>query len=1033
MTKRLPQTLAWLGNVNARQDTGHEECPPRQVLLDLTLGKLPMDEIEQVGRHVEGCGTCQNVMESLDAIEDSVVADIKGQAAILPPGAELEDRIRAAEQISHSVWGAPPATDELSPGPLGQYEVLERIGRGGMGTVYKARHPRLKRLVAIKVLPGDRLRDPQAVARFQREMEAVGQLDHPHVVRAHDAGEAKGRHFLVMEYVEGLNLSEVQGRAGQLRIADACEMARQAAEGLRAIDEHSLVHRDIKPSNLILDANGKIKILDLGLALLSAQPSDDDQRRVMGTPDYMAPEQAQGGGELNGRADMYSLGCTLFKLLVGCAPFSGPKYPTSTARMLAHIHDPPPALPSLRPDVPAKLAAVVERLLAKDPALRLPCPKHLIETLAPFAAGSDLAGLYARVVPLKHLAAESDTSRAVVQSQLTRLPAPRPAVGIGPSVASAGDAAFDPYHTWLGIPPEEQPPHHYRLLGLKPFEDKREVIESAGARQSAYLRTMHLGKRLALTQRLLNEVSAAKVCLLLPEKKAAYDAQLRAKLRPAAPAAATSQPAPTAGPDMKTNDVPATLGGRLGDAGTSMPAAPNDLTVNTAPAGQGTTPRLGLLIGAAVGGILLLMAAMIVIRINKDGQQTTLRVPAESDVTVNTDGSVKVATGLPVQSDHQPIQRPGRMSQQPASPARSAAAVMGLPVRSDRQPAHQPAPTPAKPTRPVQASAGLLQVLEAHYVNWLAFSPDGLLLATAGNDRRVQVRDAKTGAILHELHGHHQQVRQVAFSPDGVTLVTTGFDRTIRFWDTASGAMRRSIDAHSDRVQSIAYSPDGRFIATGGNDRLVLVHDAATGRLLKTLSDYMGSVRSVVFSPDGRTLATGGTDSMVKLWDTGTWQCRQAFSPSLGSLLCIAFHPDGRRLVIGSGKGGVRVWDLASGKAAVTCLGHAKQVYCVAFSPDGSVLASASGDRTVKLWDAAGGRLLRTLDEHRDEVCAVAFSPDGQILVSGGKDNTIRCWRVAEILGASRPLGSNREVLSASAVSSISLGRRRQGNHEQPY
>ena len=167
-----------------------------------------------------------------------------------------------------------PATDELSPGPLGQYEVLERIGRGGMGTVYKARHPRLKRLVAIKVLPGDRLRDPQAVARFQREMEAVGQLDHPHVVRAHDAGEAKGRHFLVMEYVEGLNLSEVQGRAGQLRIADACEMARQAAEGLRAIDEHSLVHRDIKPSNLILDANGKIKILDLGLDCFPSSPSD---------------------------------------------------------------------------------------------------------------------------------------------------------------------------------------------------------------------------------------------------------------------------------------------------------------------------------------------------------------------------------------------------------------------------------------------------------------------------------------------------------------------------------------------------------------------------------------------------------------------------------------------------------------------------------------------------------------------------------------------------------------------------------------
>ena len=191
-----------MNDVSAKPREVSGECPGREVLSDLVLGKLPMETIDKLGQHIEACPTCQGILETLDSLEDSVIADIKGQTGPLPPDPQLQEQIREAEQISHVVWGEskPDAPGELPPKHLGQYDVLEKIGQGGMGTVYKALHTRLKRLVAVKILPAHRLADPQAVARFFREMEAVGRLDHPNLVRAHDAGEAEGQHFLVMEY-----------------------------------------------------------------------------------------------------------------------------------------------------------------------------------------------------------------------------------------------------------------------------------------------------------------------------------------------------------------------------------------------------------------------------------------------------------------------------------------------------------------------------------------------------------------------------------------------------------------------------------------------------------------------------------------------------------------------------------------------------------------------------------------------------------------------------------------------------------------
>ena len=230
-------------------------------------------------------------------------------------------------------------------------------------------------------------------------MEAVGKLDHPHIIRATDAGEADGRHFLVLEYVEGMDLGRVVNLCQPLSIADACELCRQAALGLQYIYEHGLVHRDIKPSNLWLTTAGEVKILDLGLACLQASLDDEEMTgspaRIVGTADYMAPEQTHNPNQVDIRADLYSLGCTLYKLLTGKAPFTGPTYVSAVKKLLAHAQASVPPIRDHRSDTEDGLAALVDRLLAKSPRDRFAVPADVVAALEPFTAGADLRRLSA--------------------------------------------------------------------------------------------------------------------------------------------------------------------------------------------------------------------------------------------------------------------------------------------------------------------------------------------------------------------------------------------------------------------------------------------------------------------------------------------------------------------------------------------------------------------------------------------------------------------------------------------------------------
>jgi serine/threonine protein kinase len=310
----------------------------------------------------------------------------------------------------------PVSTGAPSPGEvIGGYEILERIG-GNMGLVFKARHQMLDKVVVLKLVPADCIADPARLTRFQREMRAMGQLEHPNLVTAADARSVGEWHFVAMEFIDGVDLHQLVRVRGGLPIAAACEAARQAAQGLQYAHEHGLIHRDIKPSNLMLTRAGVLKVIDMGLALIREDSTAQLTQTglVLGTMSYCAPEQFRDASHVDIRADIYSLGCTLFHLLTGKSPYWERK--TFAEVMQAHLHDPFPSLAEALPNAPAGLEAVLARMTAKDREARFSTPREVVEALEPFARGANLGPL----VPAK-----SDQSPA---GQVTpgRTPGPPP-------------------------------------------------------------------------------------------------------------------------------------------------------------------------------------------------------------------------------------------------------------------------------------------------------------------------------------------------------------------------------------------------------------------------------------------------------------------------------------------------------------------------------------------------------------------------------------------------------------------------------
>lgn len=411
-------------------------CPSREELAAFNIGDRPPPVLESIAAHIGSCQSCQATLQTLNDQTDSLVCGLRGQAVIesftegeydLVVGLIEEIGLEAARSTLKAGAERTPLDVEHAPArwarQIGNYQLLQKLGRGGMGTVYKALHTKLGKLIALKMLPAERTMKPEAVARFLREMKAVGRLNHPNIVQATDAGETDGTHYLVMELVDGIDLSKLVYRHGPLSVPDACELARQAAIGLEYVRQNGMVHRDIKPSNLMLargirdsaagnrgasssesiraSAAGSrppsVKILDLGLALLLEDEGTGQELtatgQVMGTRDYMAPEQADANRAVDIRADIYSLGCTLFKLLTGTVPHRVEEAPAWRTAQAAAARVSVPDIQAYRSDVSAELAAILQRMLAQEPDGRYETPAQVAEKLESFTVDCDLKRL----------------------------------------------------------------------------------------------------------------------------------------------------------------------------------------------------------------------------------------------------------------------------------------------------------------------------------------------------------------------------------------------------------------------------------------------------------------------------------------------------------------------------------------------------------------------------------------------------------------------------------------------------------------
>jgi serine/threonine protein kinase len=714
---------------------------------------------------------------------------------------------------------------------LGAYVVLERLGSGGMGNVFKARHQKLGRIVAVKFIHRDKLDNPAVVKRFRREIRVAGQLDHPHIVHAFDAENVNGSYVLVMEYVEGSDLGKVVKESGPLPVRAACDYVRQAALGLQHACEKGLVHRDVKPSNLILQTSGSqaggfgtVKLLDLGLALLQ-QPLIDTSAsgpltvagKVVGTVDFLAPEQARDASNVDIRADVYGLGCTFYFLLTGQAPFDGA---TITNKLFKHALEEPKPVESVRPEVPPAVAAVLRKMMAKRPDDRYQTPAELAAAL-----DDVLHGRPTKAVATAVSVEPRKTPPRAVAVPVTAPPARKPKapdrrwlwfslVGLGVFLVLTA-LLISIVHRLTAAPP----------AGTGKDEPQLSAAEREAQAQLDRLRQRH------------QDGSADKK--QLREDLAAFRWRYPG-LPQTLQALALLRELPSPLDDLEAGKIP--VKSRFKDQ----------------------PPEL----------VAVLFNATSVIQASPEGP----RVLRAFGTTVNYDD---LTTGQPVRTFARPGGSVGTMALSPDGKyallggANKYVALwdvtIGREVRKLDGHTGEVRATALSPDARWGLSGddkvvclwdlgdGTKYTLDDHggAVNGAAFTPDGKLALTAGADKSLHLWDVDIRRERKPAVEAPGPLTCLALAPDGKRAYTgSAKGGGVLRWSVAPPAADGSLDGYAGSVSSLALSADGRYLAAGHTNGFVGVWDIPSGRMVKEWK--LPAVAGLSWALDGRHLLVAG-------------------------------------------------------------------------------------------------------------------------------------------------------------------------------
>jgi WD40 repeat protein len=852
-----------------------------------------------------------------------------------------EAEVRAPPPLTVDTSTAPTADVRPAGWPCATgYDVLGVLGRGGMGVVYKARHLRLGRLVALKMIRDGILAGPEQAARFQLEAAAVARLRHPNIVQIYEIGEADGRPYLSLELVEGGNLAQ-RLSGTPLPTAMAAGLTETLARAVHHAHEAGIVHRDLKPANVLLTADGTPKVTDFGVAkhleaevFLTHTPSGV----LLGTPSYMAPEQAWGKPrEVGPCSDVYALGAILYELVTGQPPFLGERLLETLERVRSQEPVPPRRL---QPKVPRDLETVCLKCLHKDPQRRYGSALALAEDLRRFRAGEPIharrtpawerALKWVRRRPAAAALVGVSTLAAVLLAMLIRgagsslLPA-----APGPAPAVSGGARTVPAVT---APPARSPA---APAAAPPAQD--EALALYAVRLAAADRARAAGDRAGAERALEN---------CAPALRGWEWHYLRRRLH-SAPGT----------PVLRSHQGGAT-GLAFSPRGTRLASGGLDQTVQVwdAAAGKGLTLRGH---DHAVLGLAFHPEGTLLAAVEGTGWRgpPDMRVPSPmpADGRAALPPRLLAAAGGPLLAREDRSVRPKPPENAPAAHqggAPAAGRVIVWDAVAGKQARALPGPGRA--------------------LTCVAYSPDGKWLV-AGPGVEVIAPGHPVEPPPAPGEGRHPGGRDSLARRAGPEVFAPLL------------VLMRPVAAAAPQARPEPPGP-------GPESSAIQVWDAGTGNRVGSLRGHTGAVAAVAFDPSSTRLASAGSDGLLLLWDMTRRQDRPvSLAGHQGALLAVAFSPDGKRLASAGADGTVRLWDAQAGREVLTLREHGDAVGCLAFSPDGKRLFSGGWDHTLRVWDAAGGVLLLTLRTPATPT-GVALAPGGDVLGAAASDGAVRFW-----------------------------------------